>query len=97
MSELKVTVPISYIDKLQTTIATLEQELFVTRTQSQWISVDSCLPEYKGMYLTFWTDGSLETYNFSKERGDLGWYQPLSNQQITHWANLPLPPKEQGQ
>ena len=61
---------------------------------SEWISVDDRLPD-NGMVLTYWTDKTIETYEFDILDYAAGWCRPLGNHLITHWMPLPEPPKEQ--
>jgi hypothetical protein len=94
ISTPKVTVPISYIDKLQTTIAKLEQELFVTRTQSQWISVADEVPKIGQNY-----DG----YHYSGRHANCGAFigtawdeksirETMQIKGYSHWMQLPTCP-----
>ena len=62
--------------------------------KNQWVSVDNGLPTAFGGYLTYWTDGSLETFDFLDEVQAKGWVTDLHTQKITHWMPLPEPPKE---
>jgi len=62
--------------------------------KNQWVSVDNGLPTALGGYLTYWTDGSLETFDFLNEVQAKGWVTDLHTQKITHWMPLPEPPKE---
>lgn len=62
--------------------------------KNQWVSVDNGLPTALGGYLTYWTDGSLETFDFLDEVQAKGWVTDLHTQKITHWMPLPEPPKE---
>lgn len=60
-----------------------------------WISVKDSLPENKGDYLIYNTDGTVWPY----------WYDPFTSQwfdslgyrteSVTHWMPLPEPPKEE--
>ena len=74
-----------FIEKLHKEIALLK---------NQWVSVDNGLPTALGGYLTYWTDGSLETFDFLDEVQAKGWVTDLHTQKITHWMPLPEPPKE---
>jgi len=60
--------------------------------KNQWVSVDNGLPTALGGYLTYWTDGSLETFDFLNEVQAKGWVTDLHTQKITHWMPLPEPP-----
>lgn len=62
----------------------------------KWIKVDNKLPESEGNYLTYWSDGVMETFGFEDNIvNDPQWYGvPLANSIITHWMPLPEPPEE---
>lgn len=66
--------------------------------QFEWISVEDRLPEENIFYLTLWSDGVIETYEFSHYTGlqDIksGCFNPVHNTFVTHWMSLPQPPKE---
>ena len=56
-----------------------------------WISVKDRLPDKKGDYLIYNTDGIVWPYWYD---GD-GWYDTLGylTQRVTHWMPLPEPPE----
>ena len=63
---------------------------------NQWISVDDRLPDEVGVYLTYWTDDSMESFSFDILDYGAGWARPLGKDLITHWMHLPAPPKQAG-
>jgi len=78
-------------------------ELQINRTQSQWISVDDRLPDDDlNEEVIFYID-ELDQIEIGKYKHSTKlWILPHRTTvypigMITHWANLPLPPKEQGQ
>lgn len=63
---------------------------------SKWISVDERMPDSEGMYLTYWPDGTIETYQFNGCFNDIGWVAPLANcGVVTHWMPLPRSPQDE--
>jgi len=63
----------------------------------EWVDLKEERPEFKGSYLTLWTDGALETYELTHDEDlEPGWDIPLGDNLITHWADLPAPPTSQG-
>lgn len=61
--------------------------------EARWISVEDRLPDAEGMYLTYWPDGTIETYQYNGSSNDVGWDTPLANcGVVTHWMPLPEPP-----
>ena len=76
----------------------------ITELENQWISVEDRLPDENKNVIVFANDivsGFVETacYYVCPEYLTGGWreesgdpYEPI----ITHWMNLPEPPKEQG-
>lgn len=63
-------------------------------TVGGWISVNDRLPEKKGDYLIFNTDGIVWPYWYDKEYKE--WYDSSGylTENVTHWMPLPEPPEE---
>jgi hypothetical protein len=57
-----------------------------------WTAWEDEKPPAAGNYLTFWTDGSLETFPLGEVTITLD-YVAVSGESLTHWAELPSPPK----
>jgi len=58
---------------------------------SEWISVDTELPDSVGRYLAIRTTGFIETAIFIK--GPIKWNDCIhSRGRVTHWMPLPEPP-----
>jgi len=51
------------------------------------------LPETDDFFLTHWTDGVIETYQFTLHTGLIdiaaGMFEPVNNETVTHWMPLP--------
>lgn len=99
---------VSYEDYqlLTSKIAELEAELENTRTQSQWISVADDFPKsYEEVYIWPRPDYGYECFTGIYDKNYRCWIAESHNDHgserhkvnVTHWANLPLTPKEQGQ
>ncbi len=63
----------------------------------KWISVDDEMPEEEGMYLCFFSDGSIETYEVDSVYGMAYEFTPvnldiLGKVEVTHWMPLPDAP-----
>jgi len=64
-----------------------------TSSEFEWIPCKHAMPEGTGLYLTYWSDGTLEIFKFDNESiKDAGWYAPLGGAIITHWEELPSVP-----
>ncbi len=68
---------------------------------SEWISVDERLPEELGKYICYFSDGSIETYDFEGlDDGRYGitdvgvGFEATKDWHVTHWMPLPEPPKK---
>ena len=81
-------------------------ELQNTRTQSQWISVADDFPKaYEEVYIWPRPDYGYECFTGIYDKNYQCWIAKSHNDHgserhkvnVTHWANLPLTPKEQGQ
>jgi len=58
---------------------------------SKWISVDDRLPETEGMYLCYFSDDTIETFEYVVSDTKLwGIHQDI----VTHWQKLPAPPED---
>ena len=77
-----------------------------TRTQSQWISVADDFPkDYEEVYIWPRPDYGYECFTGIYDKNYQCWIAESHNDygserhkvNVTHWANLPLTPKEQGQ
>jgi hypothetical protein len=56
-----------------------------------WIKWEDQKPEYAGMYLTYWSDKSLESYSIGADEID----EPIvmvQEAELLYWANNPEPP-----
>ena len=63
----------------------------------EWADLKEERPEFKGSYLTLWTDGALEPYELTRDENlESGWDIALGDSLITHWADFPALPKSQG-
>jgi hypothetical protein len=64
--------------------------------KQEWISVKNELPETDDFFLTHWTDGAIETYQFTLHTGLIdiaaGMFEPVNNETVTHWMPLPKAP-----
>lgn len=78
----------SMCEGLEIAMATVEG----APTVGGWISVKDRLPEKKGDYLTYNTDGIVWPHWY-----DNGWVDDLGYKMksVTHWMSLPEPPKEE--
>lgn len=63
-------------------------------TVSCWISVKDRLPEKKGDYLIYNTDGTVWLYWYDKEYKE--WYDSSGylTESVTHWMPMPEAPKD---
>ena len=63
-------------------------------TVGDWISVKDRLPEKRGDYLIYNTDGIVWPYWYNPE--DKRWYDNCGylTESVTHWMPLPEPPKK---
>lgn len=65
-------------------------------TFPKWISVNERLPEKEGYYITAFRFGDVGSNVFMRfNDGEGKWYQNSKDTgEVTHWMNLPEPPKE---
>ena len=63
--------------------------------KQEWISVDERLPKQSGKYLVCTKNGNVYQTKFYSypERTGGHWGQKDKGKSITHWTNLPPPPK----
>lgn len=60
--------------------------------QPNWIDGDEQWPEVPGTYLTYWSDGALETYKLDEKEIERGRVD-LCGESLLFWAELPEPPR----
>lgn len=62
---------------------------------TEWISVDERLPKQSGKYIVCTKNGNVYQTKFYSypERTGGHWGQKDKGKSITHWTDLPLPPK----
>ena len=62
---------------------------------SEWISVDSKLPEEPGLYLVFdgLMVGATEWVRMSPNHGEGFEWDIFTGEEVTHWMPIPAPPE----
>lgn len=58
-----------------------------------WINAEKHWPQEPGMYLTFWSDGSRETYPFWEEDIARGSVDDVCGAKLLFWAENVQPPE----
>ena len=58
---------------------------------SNWIDLDDEYPEEEGTYLCYFTDGTIETFEYVWDGIQWGRLNDL----VTHWMHLPEPPEDE--
>ena len=69
--------------------------MLTLKTQVTWRNWADDQPPEAGTYLTYWSDGTLETYPLDENELERAVVM-VHNAALTHWADLPPAPKVEG-